>query len=179
MPLKDKVQVLQAQLGIESGLPAVQVVACAVEQLGLAEEVSGLPLVKKVDACMATLGIAAVAQVPSSSSSTSFGRFEFFDKVAWTEITDAKAATTAALRMQARFRGIQGRRLAEAQVAPTTLAGRCAILRRELGLSGDSIKDVVHTAATQLGVDCSDGRSLLEVAMACMEALGLEDVAED
>jgi poly [ADP-ribose] polymerase 10/14/15 len=84
-------------------------------------------------------------------------------------------ASTAATRMQARFRGIQGREQAPPQLlAPTTLAGKCAILRRELGLSGMTIAETVHTAATQLGVDDSGGQPLGDIAALCMKTLGME-----
>ena len=53
-----------------------------------------------------------------------------------------------------------------------TLASRCAILRRELGLSGMTVAETVHEAATQLGVDGS-GKSLVDIAALCMEALGV------
>ena len=86
----------------------------------------------------------------------------------------ADAAAMAATRMQAQFRGIQGRHQAAECVVPTTLAGRCAILRREMGLSGGNLKDVVHQAAGQLGVDSSDERRLIDIAKSCMEILGLE-----
>ena len=56
----------------------------------------------------------------------------------------------------------------------TTLAGRCDILQRALGLSGGSLSDVVHRAAAQLGVDISDGRSHIDIAKSCMEVLGVE-----
>ena len=51
--LKDKVQVLQFQLGIEPGPPLAQIVASAVEACGLSEALTGLPLNKQADACLA------------------------------------------------------------------------------------------------------------------------------
>ena len=46
----------------------------------------------------------------------------------------AAPRTNAATRMQAQFRGVKAR------ASPMTLAGRCAILRRELALSGEGAR---------------------------------------
>ena len=43
----------------------------------------------------------------------------------------------------------------------------------QLGLSGMTMAETVHVAATQLGVDDSGGQPLVDVAAACMETLGV------
>ena len=55
--------------------------------------------------------------------------------------------------------------------APTTLIDRVGVLKRELGLSGDTVHVLVHQAATQLGI-AAEGRTLHDLAAACMQALG-------
>ena len=63
----------------------------------------------------------------------------------------------------------------QASLAPTTLAGRCAILRRELGLSDMTVAETVHVAATQLGIDHTSGgqKTLGEIAALCVNAIGV------
>mgnify|MGYP000125117482 CR=1 FL=1 len=62
-----------------------------------------------------------------------------------------------------------------ANLAPTTLAGRCAILKRELGLSDMTVVETVRVAATQLGIahDTSGGKTLGEIAAMCVKAIGV------
>jgi len=47
------------------------------------------------------------------------------------------------------------------------------VLKRQLGLSG-SVAEVVREAARQLGVECAEGRSLVELSNACVAILGPE-----
>ena len=65
---------------------------------------------------------------------------------------------------------LQGVPMAQA-VAEPSLSASVDILRRELGVSGN-MSEVVNTAADMLGVD-PKGRSLPEIAMLCVTALGV------
>ena len=47
----------------------------------------------------------------------------------------SSSQSNAATRLQAKFRGNQGRQQAAAHVTPMTVAGQCAILRRELSVA--------------------------------------------
>jgi len=85
------------------------------------------------------------------------------------------AEHAAANRMQALHRGNSGRLSAKQNVVPSSLAGMCAILRRELGLSGN-LSEVIETAAMQLGIDTS-GATLAASASKCMGVLGYTDAA--
>ena len=53
-----------------------------------------------------------------------------------------------------------------------TLAEMVEQLKHHCGVDGDNFSDVVHKAAHQLGIDPA-GKSLMEIAMACMQQLGL------
>ena len=53
-----------------------------------------------------------------------------------------------------------------------TLAEMVEKLKRHCGVDGDNFSDVVHKAAHQLGIDPA-GKSLMELAMMCMQQLGL------
>ena len=53
-----------------------------------------------------------------------------------------------------------------------TLAEMVELLKQHCGVDGDNFSDVVHKAAHQLGIDPA-GKSLMEVAMMCMQQLGL------
>ena len=64
--LVEKAAVLREQLGLPAGLPLNALVEQATIQFGLEEEVKGLPLIQKADACMSQLGrqgIPVVARV--------------------------------------------------------------------------------------------------------------------
>ena len=62
MSFNDKLQVVRDQLSLDSGLPALELVNSAVNELNLAEEVSGLTLVEQLDAVMAALGVSSPPQ---------------------------------------------------------------------------------------------------------------------
>ena len=53
-----------------------------------------------------------------------------------------------------------------------TLAEMVELLKQHCGVDGDNFSDVVHKAAHQLGIDPA-GKSLMEIAMMCMQQLGL------
>ena len=53
-----------------------------------------------------------------------------------------------------------------------TLAEMVEQLKHHCGVDGDNFSDVVHKAAHQLGIDPA-GKSLMEIAMMCMQQLGL------
>ena len=53
-----------------------------------------------------------------------------------------------------------------------TLAEMVELLKQHCGVDGDNFSDVVHKAAHQLGIDPA-GKSLMELAMMCMQQLGL------
>ena len=53
-----------------------------------------------------------------------------------------------------------------------TLAEMVELLKEHCGVDGDNFSDVVHKAAHQLGIDPA-GKSLMEIAMMCMQQLGL------
>ena len=53
-----------------------------------------------------------------------------------------------------------------------TLAEMVELLKHHCGVDGDNFSDVVHKAAHQLGIDPA-GKSLMEIAMMCMQQLGL------
>ena len=53
-----------------------------------------------------------------------------------------------------------------------TLAEMVEQLKLHCGVDGDNFSDVVHKAAHQLGIDPA-GKSLMEIAMMCMQQLGL------
>ena len=53
-----------------------------------------------------------------------------------------------------------------------TLAEMVEQLKRHCGADGDNFSDVVHMAASQIGID-PEGKSLMELAMMCMHELGL------
>ena len=53
-----------------------------------------------------------------------------------------------------------------------TLAEMVELLKHHCGVDGDNFSDVVHKAAHQLGIDPA-GKSLMELAMMCMQQLGL------
>ena len=53
-----------------------------------------------------------------------------------------------------------------------TLAEMVELLKQHCGGDGDNFSDVVHKAAHQLGIDPA-GKSLMEIAMMCMQQLGL------
>lgn len=64
MSLTDKVERLRTQLGLEPGLPIVQLITQSVEQLGLADELRGQPLAAQADACLTQLGLPTASEVP-------------------------------------------------------------------------------------------------------------------
>ena len=53
-----------------------------------------------------------------------------------------------------------------------TLGEMVEQLKRHCGVDGDNFSDVVHMAASQIGID-PEGKSLMELAMLCMRQLGL------
>lgn len=58
--LKEKADVLRQQLGLSEGDPLVSVVDKATAELGLSNELEGLNLQQKVDACLSRLGVSDV-----------------------------------------------------------------------------------------------------------------------
>ena len=58
--LMEKATVLRQQLGIAEGEPLVSVVEKATADLGLANELEGLNIQQKVDACLARLGVSGI-----------------------------------------------------------------------------------------------------------------------
>ena len=65
--LKEKADVLREQLGLTKDLKVAEVVEKSVEQLGLAEQTSGLALVGKADECLKCLGVEVSSGAATSS----------------------------------------------------------------------------------------------------------------
>ena len=61
---------------------------------------------------------------------------------------------------------------ASSSSSQATLAEMVEQLKHHCGVDGDNFSDVVHKAAHQLGIDPA-GKSLVEIAMMCMQQLGL------
>ena len=62
--LAEKVSVLQRQLNLPEGANLVDKVEKALEKIGLADELRGQPLTRKVDAALQTLGVTPQTSVP-------------------------------------------------------------------------------------------------------------------
>jgi len=61
MSIAQKAATLREQLGLESGLPLVEIVETATFQLGI-KDVAQMNMVQKIDACLSALGVAVPAQ---------------------------------------------------------------------------------------------------------------------
>ena len=61
---------------------------------------------------------------------------------------------------------------ASSSSSQATLAEMVELLKQHCGVDGGNFSDVVHKAAHQLGIDPA-GKSLMEIAMMCMQQLGL------
>ena len=66
LSLPEKGAQLTAQLGLEEGLPLVEIVDRAVRELELGEQVEGLSLIKRLDACLNALGVTASTPSPQT-----------------------------------------------------------------------------------------------------------------
>ena len=62
--LAEKVRVLELELNLTEGGSVVDKVDKALEDIGLADELRGQPLIRKVDAALQTLGVTPQASVP-------------------------------------------------------------------------------------------------------------------
>ena len=62
--LAEKVSVLQRELNLSEGESLVDAVDNALEKIGLADELQGQPLTRKVDAALQTLGVTPQTSVP-------------------------------------------------------------------------------------------------------------------
>ena len=62
--LEEKVSVLQRELNLSEGANHVDAVDNALEKIGLADELRGQPLTRKVDAALQTLGVTPQTSVP-------------------------------------------------------------------------------------------------------------------
>ena len=68
--------------------------------------------------------------------------------------------------------GVPVHAAASSSSSQPTLAEMVEHLKQHCGVDGDNFSDVVHKAAHQLGIDPA-GKSLMELAMMCMQQLGL------